>query len=227
SPDGRRAALLGLLPSTLTIVDTDESSPTFLQNLVTAVPIPVNQPSALDIDTQVRLTPDDRYALILLQLPGATPGELARFDLLTGAFVDHDLTTAGIDNIGPQSLPPVLFGGAPHGFSLAQSGRFAVIAGFSGCGWIGRLDLDPYDPNVFTWTPWSPAAPLQNAWSASLSADETEVGIGSWQSSQCSTATSPMLVRLDAGTGLVLGTTNIPQNSNSATLQNLYTVAYR
>ena len=149
SPSGRRAALLGLLPSTLTIIDTDETSPTFLQNIVSGLSIPVNQPGALDIANQVRITPDDRYALILIQLPGATPGELARYDIEAGVFVDHDPSTPQIDNIGPLSQPPVFLGGAPTGLSMAQSGRFAILSGFNGCGWVGRLELDPYDPLSF------------------------------------------------------------------------------
>ncbi len=229
SPSGRRAAVLGLtgLMGTLTIVDTDDTSPTFLQNLVNAVSVPVSQATTIALPNQVRITPDDRYALVLLQLPGATPGEIARYDIENGAFIDHDPATPAIDNLGPTSSPPIALGGAPHGFSVAQSGTFAIVSGFNACGWIGRLELDPYDPLSFQWTTWSPSTVLSNAWAATLSPDETEVGVARWASNQCTSTVTPAFVRLDSATGTVLGTTAIAANSNSSTLQNLYTVVYR
>lgn len=227
SPSGRRAAVLTYLPSTLTIVDTDDSSPTFLQNLFAAQPVPVDQPAALALANQVRITPDDRYALVLTQLPGSTPAEISRFDLLAGVWIDHNPAMAGQQNIGPLSQPPVTMGGAPHGFSVSSTGRFAIVSGFNSCGWVGRLELDPKDPLGFAWVQWFPGAELQNAWAAALSADETEVGIGVWPSSGCAPLAGPQLVRLDAATGTLLGTVPIPFNSNSNTLQNLYTVVYR
>jgi len=227
SPSGNLAAVLTALPGTLTVVDTRPGSPTFLQSLFSAISVPVDQPGSLTIPNKVLITPDDRYALILIQLPGATPGEIARFDIDNGVWVDHNPVQPGTQNMSPMSSPPVVLGGAPYGFALAADGRFAIASGFNGCGWVGRLTLDPQNTQSFSWTVWSPGIDLGNAWSAGLAADETEVGIATWPSNQCATVASARLVRLDAATGALLGTVPIPFNVNSSTLQNLYTVVYR
>ncbi len=227
SPSGRRAVVLGVFPPTAIVIDTDEASPTFMQNLGFQMPVPVNQPTPASFAPQVLITPDDRYALILIQLAGATPAEIARLDLQTGMFFDHNPTTPMIDNIGPQSLQPVNLGSAPSGFALSKTGRFAIVSGFQNCGWIGRLDLDPYNPLLTSFTQWSPAASTQNAWTVALSSDEYEVGYTTWNRSSCPTAATPAFVRLDASTGAVLGSIPLPPNSNSLDLQNLYTIEYR
>lgn len=228
SSSGRFAAVLGLLPSTLTIVDTDPSSPTFLQNLTPfPQPVPINQPSAIDIATQVVITPDDRYALVVIQLAGATPGEIARFDMQTGQWVDHDAALPGTQNLGPFSTPPVALGSAPTSITLSNAGDFAIVGGFGQCGWLGRLDLDPLVPTNFGWTSYAPMASTSNSWAVTLSNDESEVAWGTWPQSGCTGPTTPELVRMDVQTGNVLSVTPIPFNSNSRTLQNLYTVTYR
>ncbi|MBK8096880.1 MAG: hypothetical protein IPK26_07225 [Planctomycetes bacterium] len=227
SPSGRRAAMLTLLPSTLTVIDTAAGSPTFLQNLQSALPIPLDQASPVSLATRVAWLPDDRHALVLIQHAGTMPGEIAVFDSVAGVWVDHNTAVPGQQNISPMASPPVTFGSAPTSLGIASNGTFAIVSGFGGCGFVGRLDLDPKTPSFHAWTPWTPAASLQNAWTAGLSADETEVGIGTWQRSGCPTMGQPELLRLDAVAGTVLGSVPIPANSNSATLQNLYTVVYR
>jgi len=219
SPSGRRAAMLTLLPGTIYIVDTDASSPTYLQALASALPIPVDAGGSFSLPTQVRITPDDRYAVVLIQNAGPTPGEIARLDLASMAWVDHNAGLAGSQNLGVMSNPAAALGSAPTSLELSQTGRFAIVAGFGGNGWVGRLDLDPDDPGVFAWTNWNPGVALTNSWTAALATDETEVAVATWP--------TPALHRLDARTGTLLSTIAIPPNSNPATLQNLYTVVYR
>lgn len=227
SPSGRVAAILTYLPGSLTIVDTDDQSSTFLGRLQTALQIPVDQASALQLPTRVAITPDDRYVLVLIQHPGTMQGELARFDLLAGIWVDHNPAVPGQQNIGPMSSPAAALGSAPTSLEIAANGTFAVLSGFGGCGWVGRLDLDPKDPTYQLYTPWAVPSPLQNAWTAALSGDETEVALGIWQSNGCVSLASPELLRLSAANGAVLGTVALPLNSNAPHQQNLYTIVYR
>ncbi len=226
SKSGDRIALLTLLPSTLTVVDTDPSSPTFLQNLVSGLPVPVNTGSPIDIATQAAFTTDERYLFVTIQLAGATPAEVARFDLFANAWVDHNAALPGQQNLGVLSNPAVTFGSAPTSITVSNAGDFAIVGGFGNCGWVGRLDLDPKDPSAFAWTPFMPAAPLENGWTAGLSKDETEVAVATWPDSRCGQLAAPQLVRVDATSGAMLGTVPIPANGNGGN-QNWYTVVYR
>ena len=226
SKSGDRIALLTLLPSTLTIVDTDSSSPTFLQNLVSGLPVPVNTGSPIDIATQAAFTTDERYLFVTIQLAGATPAEVARFDLFANAWVDHNAALPGPQNLGVLSNPSVTFGSAPTSITVSNASDFAVVGGFGSCGWVGRLDLDPKDPSAFAWTPFTPGAPLENGWTAGLSKDEREVAVATWPDSRCGQLGAPQLVRIAVASGALLGTVPIPANGNGGN-QNWYTVVYR
>lgn len=221
---GELAAVLTYLPNSITIVDTDPASATFLQNRFTQLPIPVDQPGALTLANQVAITPDQRYALVILQGVGPTPAEIARLDLRTGTWVDHDPNGPGT-NISPVTMPGIVLGSAPTSLVVASHGRFAIVGGFGSCGWVGRLDLDPKNPLSVAYTPYVPGVPLANGWTAALSNDEREICIPTWPSTGCSLA-APQLVRLDALTGALLGTIPIPSNTNGPN-QNLYTAVYR
>lgn len=224
SPGGGVAAVLTYLPTSLTIVDPDPTSSNFLRNRYSQLPVPVDQPGPLTLANQVAITPDERYAMVILQGVGTTPAEIARFDLLTGTWVDHDPTGPGT-NIGPLSSPPILMGSAPTSLTIASHGRFAVVGGFGGCGWLGRLDLDPKDPRSLSYQQLAPNGTLPNGWTAALSNDESEVCVPTWGSSSCSLA-SPQLERIDVATGANLGTIPIPANTNGSN-QNWYTAVYR
>ena len=224
APSGEVAAVLTYLPSSITIVDTDPTSATFLQNRFTQLPIPVDQPGPLTLANQVAITPDQRYALVILQGAGPIPAEIARLDLLTGTWVDHDPTGPGM-NISPIGTPGIILGSAPTSLVVASHGRFAIVGGFGSCGWVGRLDLDPKNPLGVAYTPYAPGVPLANGWTAALSNDEREICIPTWPSTGCSLA-SPQLVRLDALTGALLSTIPIPPNTNGSN-QNWYTAVYR
>lgn len=225
APSGDLAAVLTYLPDSLTIVDTDPASSTFLQNVVTQVTIPVDQSSPFTLSTRVAITPDERYVLVMLQGAGPIPAEIARFDVATQSWVDHNGAAPG-QNIGPMSNPPIAMGSAPTSIAIASHGRFAIVGGFGGCGWVGRLDLDPNDPQVFAFTPFIPTLPLQNGWTTALSNDETEIAVATWPDSRCAGAAAPELVRFDVATGAQIGTVPIPANTNGSN-QNLYTLVYR
>src|SRR5690606_5640135 len=82
APSGQVAAVLTYLPNSITVVDLDPASPTFLQNLHAQLPVPVDQSSPFTLATQVAVTPDERYALVMLQGAGPIPAEIARLDLV-------------------------------------------------------------------------------------------------------------------------------------------------
>jgi hypothetical protein len=43
------------------------------------------------------------------------------------------------------------------------------VGGFGGCGWLGRLDLDPKDPRSLSYQQLATSGTLPNGWGASLS----------------------------------------------------------
>jgi hypothetical protein len=225
APSGDVAGVLTLLPSTLTILDTNPKSSNFLKKIYSALPVPVDGSSPISLATQVVFTPDERYALVTIQLAGTTPAEVARLDLATGKWVDHNGTAKGV-NIGALSKPAISFGSAPTTLRISNDGRFAIVGGFGGCGWVGRLDLDPKNPQSLAWKAFKPTAPLANGWTAALSPDETEIAVATWPATGCGTLKSPQLVRIAVATGAQLGVVAIPANSNRGN-QNWYTVVYR
>ena len=225
SPSRRRAAILrvggvGLL-SRLSIVDLDDTSPTFLTQLTNRIDIPINRPTSLPLVVAVRITPDDRYALALISNGGSS--QIARLDLDTGTWVDHDPSTPTIDNIGTLSQPPLPLPDGSSDFVLSQTGSFAILAGIGQCGWTGRLELDPFDPQSFAWNPFPPRA-MEYLMRLALSPDESEFAIPMFDLSGCTTSARSRLERFDANTGAWLGTTNLGQFPGA---RNLYTIAYR
>ena len=127
-PSGRIAAVLQVFGSQVFIYDTDPNSPTFTQQITTLfVPSSVISPFALN--TQVMITPDDDQVLVLIQHAGAVGGELARFSFNLGIWIDHDMSTLAVDNLGANSNPPVPFGSAPAAsLSLATESSSASAA---------------------------------------------------------------------------------------------------
>ena len=215
SPSGKRAGVMGVLSNIIHFVDTDPSSPTFLQ--VTGSTIVPAQSVSISVLTGIRFTPDDASAVVLIQYAGQTPAEVARLDLTTMTWVDHNPTAFGIQHIGNTSVPIAPFGSAPIGFDMSQDGRFAVISGWSGTGWIGRLDLDPTDIAFWQWTSWQPGVSLENAWALEMSRDEASVAVGSWSSGSGGT-----LHLLGTQNGSLMGSISL-----SANIANIYELAFR
>ena len=93
---------------------------------------------------------------------------------------------------------------------------------------MGRLDFDLTDPASFAYTQWSQGVGLSNSWRFDLAADGTRVAVTSWPDSGCShVLPTPALSFVDVATGQITSSVAIPFNSNSNTLQNLYTVTFR
>jgi hypothetical protein len=215
---GKQAAVLVGFINTinLVIVDTDPKSSRYLQTLVTT-PVPMSGAGGLSLATRVLFTPDEDVILVLVQNAGVNPGEIARYDVIGSKWLDHNPSQTGIQNIGVNSAPAALLGSAPADFKMAPDGTFAVMSGFGGTGWAGRLDLNPRNITFFGYQPLSPVSALPGAWACGLARDgRSLMGIGTFPNSP-----QPQLVLCDPLTGTLVGTVAMPGASN------VYTVEHR
>ena len=213
--DGTFAAVItaGFAGGSLILVNTDTTSIGYM-TYGPAIPVPYAASAPLAIPTQVEITPDNAQVLVSVQLAGPVPGEIARYDIASGTWIDHNLSTIVVDNIGLMSLPPVAIPSAPTGLAMSRFSNFAVVSGFGGSGSAGRLDLDPTNPFFFAWTAFTPTSPLTGAWACDISGDDTTVAIGSFGGA------TPQVIFVDAWLGTEIGTVTIPGASN------VYTVRY-
>ncbi|MFG0319512.1 MAG: hypothetical protein ACF8XB_19735, partial [Planctomycetota bacterium JB042] len=227
SRSGNLAAVTTLLPNNLILVDTNPQSATFLQ-VIHQSPVPASPGALFSLVTDVEITPDEEYAVMVVQNV-QVPSDVARFHIPTLTWVDHDPSTPlTIEHIGPNSVPAVSIPDSPTWIDFASHGTFAALGGIGNCGWVGRLDFDLADPTVWAFTPFHVGNGYPNAWGGGLSPDDGTIAVTSWDSNSCISSTSgPALHFFDAGNGSPLGTTNLPVNGGSNTLQNLYTVVWR
>lgn len=170
SHDRNLAAVPSLFGGSLHLVDTDPLSATYLQ-VVASPPIPTS--GGLVISTRIRFSPDDTECYVLLQNAGPVPGELARYLVPAGVWLDHDPATAVVDNIGPSSSPPVPFGSAPLGLDVGADGAI-YVSGWGGSGWAGRVLLAGVTP---VWTPLNAVSPLDGARHVALNRDQDVLAV--------------------------------------------------
>lgn len=224
---GNLAAVTTLFPNNLILVDTNPQSGTFLQ-VIHQSPVPASPGALFSLITDVEITPDEEYAIMVIQNV-QVPSDVARFHIPTLTWVDHDPSTPlVVDHMGPNSVPAVAIPDSPTWIDVASHGRFAALGGIGNCGWVGRLDLDLVDPSVYAFTPFHVGAGHPNAWGGALSPNDQTIAVTSWSATNCTSMTGgPAVHFFDAQNGTALGTTPLPMNSSSATLQNLYTVVWR
>ena len=165
SASGRRAAVLSPLQRQLYVVDTDPASATHMQVLHQGT---VPTTGVFPIVTEAVVTPDDSMVLISVQAGAGGPSQVARFDLTTMSFIDHAAAVPGVQNIGPDSVPVAGLGAAAFDLDVASDGSFAVVCGWSGAGWAGRLDMDPGLPGGWAWTDYSVPSGFADAWALDL-----------------------------------------------------------
>jgi hypothetical protein len=174
SASGRRAAVLSAFVRYLHVIDTDPASPAYMQVLFEG-PIPVSGP--FPIVTSAVVTSDDSLVLVSVQRGGGAPSAIARLDLTSMSWIDHNPGLAGIQNIGPDSSPPAALGAAVFDLDIASDDTFAVACGWGGGGGAGRLDLDPAVPASWSWAALAPPAGLTDAWALDLGSDDLLVAI--------------------------------------------------
>lgn len=208
SPDGTRAAVLTVFSPQLVLVDTDPQSPGYMTwNLVGTIP---TGGSPLPIAVTPRFTPDNREILVSVALGQA--GEIARYDLALGLWIDHNPSLSGVQNVGPSSQPPAAVPAQVWELDLSRSARFAVVSGWSQSGGIGRLDFDAANPAVWSYTAWSPPVSMVGAWACAIAGDDSQVAVATF-------GAASLLHFLDAATGNLLGSTPLPGASNIYTVQ--------
>lgn len=128
----RRFVALGLLNS-IEIVDVDFGSTNFLQSLGD-FPAP---DVAFGLPVRLEVTDDNIVLVAFYEISAGT--RLARFDLETLSWIDHNPTLAGVQNIGPNSMPPAPFGNACDALALAPDSSYAVLSGAAD--WLARVDF--------------------------------------------------------------------------------------
>jgi len=207
SRSGNRAVVIATLNPRLFLVDTDPSSPTYL-GVLYEVDIPY-QSSMAPLATEVVVTGNDAMALVTLQHMGTVPSEIARFDLLTYGFIDSNPGASGTQHIGPDSQPAAALGSAAFDLDIARGDSFAVVCGWGNGGWAGRIGLDPTIPTFWSYTAYSPASGLSDAWALDLTSDDRHVAI----------ETVGEVLILDAQTGVERRAISISSTTN------VYTVA--
>lgn len=213
SPDGRLAAVITIFssPDKVILVDTDPNSPTWMQRIGA-----VNLPPAsggFNFPSEVRIDGKEEFALVLIS--GLTT-EVARIDLQNQTAVDFNGLLPGTQMLGPQSDPPVAFGGVGVGLELAGDGSFAMVSGGgTNAPWWGRLDLFPGAPTVTAWNPFPVPSGLGWAHGGSLRLDDSEAAFASFGNGP------PRLYLLDPQSGAVNGSVPLPGGTN------IYTVLAR
>jgi len=108
SPDSRRAYLLNQVQTlttntTFTEIDIDPTSPTWLTNLTTIVP--VRNGNGITHGRGFAISPDGLYAYLGLWGVTAGPSQIAVIDLITMTQIDCDPTTLQIDNLMNLATP--------------------------------------------------------------------------------------------------------------------------
>jgi hypothetical protein len=206
SPSGKKICLLTLLPGNMIVIDSDVNSAGYL-TFGPQIIIPTS-PGPLALANQVRITPDDAYALVVIQNAGTQPGDLARYDFNAQAWVDHNTSMPGIQNIGALSSPAVNFGSAFTGISLSKDGSFALVSGFGGTGWAGRLDFQGASWN---YTAFNPGVPLAGSWAIGLTDGEARAAIGTFPSPSACVVT-------DSLNGTLVGSVPLPGAGNVYTV---------
>ena len=114
-------------------------------------------------------------------------------------------STFAVDNIGPNSSPPVALGSAPRGLSIGRDSDTVFLSGFGGSGWAARVDYLPQNPYIFSGV--SAGIPLSNASRCSVNTDGTILAVS---------ADSPSrLILMDASTMSVTQTIPMPMFSGN------------
>ena len=207
SPDGRRAAVLSVLGRRLLLVDTDINSAGYM-SWTLAGTAPANQ-GVFPVTTRCTFTPDGRQILIAIQTGGGAIGEIARYDVTLGQWIDHDPATLGVQNIGTQSAPVAQVPAAPASIAVSGDGSFAVVVGWGGTGGIARIDLDPANVQNWGFTLFSSPVSLANvARGCAISPDTRQVA----------TFGSGQLLLFDTASGALQAQFVLPGTASISTL---------
>ncbi|MBL8754314.1 MAG: hypothetical protein JNK15_13515 [Planctomycetes bacterium] len=208
SPSGNLAAVPHVFINTglFELVDTNPSSPTFLQTLV-STPVPGAASSGFAFVSACEISIDDAYAYVLYA--GLGSGALAVFDIATSAWLDFDPAPGQQDMAVGVSVP--------NGLALAPDRSFALVAGGGSTTGVARVDFDYGIPANTTVTLFA-AVVAPNCNGLSLSPEATRACVTSTPASVSPPGT---LIVFDVTSGGVLHT--VPLGA----MWNIYTTAWQ
>lgn len=169
------AAVSSRFNGSLYLVDTDPASATFLQ-LVASSPIPPSSyPNQLigSVNLLIRFSPDDRECYVMIGYIASVPGEIARFSVPAGTWLDHNPATPIVDHIGWMASPQVPFDIALADFDVGRDGSVYVTGG-NGTGYVGRVILA--GPAAL-YTPLNATSSLANARKIALNRDQNVLAV--------------------------------------------------
>ena len=210
SRSGKRAAIPAIFGAggSLIIVDTDPASASYMQSIITSA-VPGSGTWGFAFSVAAGFTANDEYAVFLVS--GLGVQFMARFNVVTQTWVDHDPNVGGIQHIDLAAYT------VPVAMEVSPDGSFAVICGLGAgsAGWAARVDLlDPSATPNYLITPYLAGMGLLNgAYGASLSRDGTMAAF---------TSTTPAkLIIVNAATGALIANIPLPGASN------IYTATWR
>ncbi len=150
SPSGRIAAVPGvyLSPGPLKLVDTDPTSPNYMQVIVST---PCPSISGLVLASSVAVTPDDEWVTIAFGGLGAQ--QVGRFHVPTLAWVDFDVITPGVQHI---QMPQQVM----NRMAQSRDGSFIVATDQVSGGPLVRVDFTPTASPGYVLTPYLAGSPL-------------------------------------------------------------------
>jgi len=211
SRHGNYAMVPDTLLGSVQVIDTDPSSPTFLQSLgsvfaATGLSIAIGSDAAVSLDEQYGYV---CYAGITTsQTPG---GGIAVLHIPTLTWLDFD-SAPGQQHF--QIPLPV-----PNFMDLSLDRSFAVVSGQGGPGWAARIDFDYITPSNSTFTEYLPGQGLlPNGNGISLSPISDRVAV---TATAVNLSAPSQLLILDATSGALL------HNITLTGLWNVYTTAWQ
>lgn len=189
------------------IVDTNPTSPTFLQVLVSA-PMPAAVQAGFSFAFDCKVSLDEQYCYVLYA--GVGFSSLAVFHRATNGFLDFDPVSPGQQDLA-------LFVGAANSLAVSLDRAFALVSSQAAPGRVLRVDIDYVAPFQSTVTQFT-ALSVANANAVSLSPDGARGAV----TSTAQTVGGPgKLVLFDAALGVELAT--VPLGN----MWNLYTTAWQ
>ncbi len=136
SPSGNLAAVPhgSVGENSFEVVDTNPTSPTFLQ-VVVSVPLSTTSPGSGYI-MACEVSRDDRYAYTVV--PGIAP-YVAVLDIPTQTWLDFDAAPGQQHRMLPQTSPTYM--------ALSPDASYLIVTGVpSGIGWVKRINFDYLNP---------------------------------------------------------------------------------
>jgi len=211
SDSGNRAVVphVFLQSGLLEVVDTDPSSASFLQVII-SIPAP-SAANGFSFSSSCALTPDDQHAIVLYV--GIGTASLAVLHMPTATLLDFDALAPGQQDL-------VLVGpNVPNRMALLPDGARLVLSAQGGGGSAWAVDLDFSNPGASTLTPY---LANQGLLPAANGASRSRTGsLASFSATPVFLQGPSYLVTVDTATGALISNVTLPN------AWNVYTTAWQ